>query len=340
MLAALVSACTPDSADPIAAPDAAPAPTALEPAGTFTLASTYALAAPPPELAPLLGELATATDDADDPTAYLVDLVVDALPEGNARTVAVVLAPYVAANLHDRVAAYAPELVPALRAMATGAARIATRFTTLEDLVVIGDASADRTGHTAIGHARRSVRGVRVDATDIPFSSIGLADTTTDAEITVELVGTATRAEEPRQYWHRLAITRHTLSLPVAAWFRPAFDRAVIPSVVPEATDLASALRTLVDCPRLGALISDAVGLGSPALYAQACAIGLVTGARAIYERFPATTTPAASLALVGVARAIDRDNDGVMDAVSDGVWTGTLGSISVGTSSFEGTAR
>ncbi len=337
-LAASTTACTPDSADPIAAPDASPPPRALDPAGTYALTSTFTLAAPPPDLAPLLAELAIATDGPDDPTAYLVDLVVGALPEGNARTVASVLAPYVATQLHDRIATYAPELAPALREMAVGATRIATRFSTLETLVVSGT-TIDQDA-VARGRASRRLRGVRIDNTDIAFSSIGLADPSVDAELAVELVGTATRAEEPRALSNRVVIARHAVALPIGAWFRAAFDRAAVPAVVPGATDLATALRALVDCPRLGGLVADAVGIGSAALYAQACSIGIGVAAREIYERFPAASAPPHELAIMGVARAMDRDGDGIMDAIDAGVWTGTLGDISVGTSVFEGTSR
>jgi hypothetical protein len=337
LVVASMTACSPDSADPIGAPDAAPPPTALDPAGRYAISSTHALAAPPPDIAPLLAELAAATDGSDDPTAYLVDLVVNELPEGSARSVAIVLAPYVATELHGRIAAYAPNLAPALRAMAMGAQRISTRFSTIEDMVITADPPV---GYIARGRVRRTIRGIRIDNTEIPFSAIGLADASAEAEITVELVGMATRAEDPRVLSNRVAIARHALPLSVGAWFRPAFDRAVIPSVVPGATDLAAAFRTLVDCPRLGALIAEAVGIGPASLYAQACTIGVGVGARTIYERFPGTDARPLALDVMGVARAIDRDGDGVMDAVDGGVWSGRLGEVSVGAAVFDGTSR
>jgi hypothetical protein len=337
LVIAICAACTPDSADPIAAPDAAPPPSALDPGGRFVVTSTHALPAPPPDLSPLLAELAAATDGGDDPTAYLVDLVVAELPEGSARSVALVLAPYVAAELHGRIAAYAPELAPALRSIATGAIRISTRFATIEDLAIT---SSPVDGYVARGRVQRTIRGVRVDSTDLAFGSIGIADASTEAEITVELVGMATRAEEPRALSNQIAITRHAVPLPLAGWFRPAFDRVVIPSVVPGAMDLAAAFHALVDCPRLGALIAEAVGFGPASLYAEACSLGLAVGARKIYERFPSTSARAMALDVSGTARAIDRDHDGVMDAIDGGVWSGRLGEQSVGASVFEGTSR
>ncbi|MFN0252364.1 MAG: hypothetical protein ACKV2T_36145 [Kofleriaceae bacterium] len=344
VLALSIAACSPESADPSAAPDAAPPPSALDPAGHFTLASTYSLPAPPPSVAPLLAELSAATDGVSDPTTYLVDLVVAELPEGNARTVASVLAPYVAIELHDRIDAYAPELVPALRAMALGAARMSTRFTMLESLAVDSTvASVEESDQRMMrGRATRTIRGVRVDNTSMMFASIGIPDTSAPTAITVELVGIATSgaAEDPRALSNRVTIAHHAIALPVGAWFRAAFDRAVIPTIVPGATDLAQALRTLVDCPRLGALVAEAVGIGSASLYAQACTVGLAAGANAIYARFPSVDSPALSLEVIGVARATDANGDGVMDAIEGGVWTGSLGGMSVGTTVFEGVPR
>ncbi len=334
-----VVACTPETADPIAAPDAAPL-TAMDPSGRFAVTSVHALPSPPPELAPLVAELAAATDGVDDPTAYLVDLVVAELPEGSARSIATVLAPYVAAELHGRIAAYAPDLAPALRALALGATRISTRFATIEELAIT---SKPPEGFVARGRVQRTIRGVRVEDMDLSFGSLGIPDASIEAEVSVELVGVASSAEslaESRVLSNHVAIARHAMPLPLAAWFRPAFDRVVIPAVVPGATDLASALRTLVDCPRLGGLIAEAVGIGGASLYSQACSVGLAVGARKIYEQFPSTSARAMALDVSGTARAVDRDDDGVMDAIDGGVWTGRLGELPVGASVFEGTSR
>lgn len=332
------AACAPESADPIAGPDAAPSPVVLDPAGRFSITSTHALLAPPAELAPLLGELAAATDGGDDPTAYLVDLVVAQLPDGNARTLATVLAPYVAAELHGRIAAYAPGLAPAVRALAAGASRIATRFATLEDVAIV---AAPPVGYIAQARAQRTLRGVRVDGTDLSFGAIGLPDPSASVEVTVELVGGISRDPSASSTLaNQLAIARHVVPLPLAGWFRAAFDRVVVPAIVPGAGDLTGAFRVLVDCPRLGGLLAEAIGFGSPALYGEACAVGLAVAARTIYEQFPSTSARPLQLDVSGTARAADRDGDGVMDAIDGGVWTGRLGDVSVGASVFEGTAR
>lgn len=348
-----VPACSSADEAPAAPPDAAPPRHALDPSGTFIARSTYALSAPPKELAPLLAELATATDDYDDPSGYLVDLIVAQLPEGTPRTIATALAPYVASYVQARIDMYAPDLAPGLHAMATGAARIATRFETVEELRIVADVRDDaearlhpddgpndgaNDGATAstsrTARAHRAITGVAFDDVAIAFDDVGLATPGEDAAVTVETFD-ATNVPD------RIAFAKHAIRVPYGAWFRVGFDRAVIPAVVPGATDLASALRALVRCPRLGALIADALGVGSPSLYASACSIGLGVGARAIYERFPSVADARAyDLSLAGEATAIDRDDDGVMDAIIDGRWTGQLGESSVASSRFEGAAR
>lgn len=336
-IALVASACSPEPNDQVAAPDAAAPRAPLDPSGTFVAHSTYALAAPPPQLAPLLAELSAATDGIDDPSGYLVDLVVAELPEGTARTIGSALAPYVAWYVNSRLSEFAPTFVPSVRAMATGAQRIATRFGTIEELRIVADGEAKTDVSVApprTARVRRTIVGAQFDEVAMHFDDLGLPDATIDTNASVE---TFASSRVPDQ----LAIATHEVSVPFAAWFRAGFDRAVIPTVVPGATDLASALRTLVSCPRLGVLIAEALEVGSPSLYAQACSLGLGVGARAIYERFPsATDAQRYRLVLTGSATALDYDKDGVMDSIADGTWTGRLDDTAVGAAFFDGASR
>jgi hypothetical protein len=336
----LATACSSPDDAPVATPDAPPR-VALDPSGTFVVHSMYTLTAPPPDLAPLLAELSRATDDADDPSAYLVNLVVAELPEGTPRTIGSALAPYVAWYVNSRLSAFAPNFVPGVRAMAAGAHRIATRFGTIEEMrIVANDASktdvsnADAVAPPRTGSVRRTIVGAQFDDVAFAFADVGLPDASTTSKLAVQ---TFTSDRVPDQ----LAIERHGVRVPYAAWFRLGFDRAVIPAVVPGATDLASALAVLVDCARLGSLIADALEVGSPLLYAHACTIGLGVGARAIYERFPsASDTQLYALDLAGTATAVDADRDGVMDTITDGAWAGRLDDTAVGAAVFDGMSR
>lgn len=309
----LSSACaTSDDATP---PGPSPVPVAIDPAGSYVVRSTFALPEPPASTAPVLAELHAATDGPDDPSRYLIDLVVARLPEGNVKIAAQALTPYVASYVNVHLAAVAPHFLDGIRDLTAGLERVAQRFGTMEAIAIDGE-----------GHVRRTIEGARFEAVEVLFAPIGLPDITVDTQIVLAR--------------DRLTVADHTLPLPYARMLRLGFDRAAIPKVVPACSDLACALRSLVDCPALGALISERVGLGSPNLYAQACAIGLTATASAIYDRLPAFDSEPLELRTMGTARAADTDRDGPMDAIEAGTWKGTLAGMPLGGASFTGVAR
>jgi hypothetical protein len=313
VLALIVSlvACDDHAASP--APDATPVPIDLR--GRFEVQGSLALAAPPSLVATVLSDLAAATDGPDDPSRFLLELIVDRLPPGRIKTLAVELTPFVAAYVNGRIAIVAPQLAGGVRKLVDGLGRIARRFGTIEDVEIHGS-----------GHLRRTIEGIRFDTVAILFDEVGLAATTVDAVVTRE--------------GDRLTIAGHRAGIAYGPLLRLGLDRAVIPAVVPGATDLAQALTALVDCPRLGELIAEAIGLGAPALYAQACAVGLTTAATRIYDRLPAPDAPPVVLEVTGTARIVDRDGNGATDAIEDGVWMGTFDAARLGAATFHGTSR
>jgi len=277
--------------------------------------SSIPLAAPPVAMTDVLLELATATDGPDDPSRYLIDLVIDRLPEGYTKTFAAQIAPYVAAYVNLRIASAAPRFVPGTRTLVDGLERIAQRIATIEHVEI------DRSGTLT-----RTIEGLRFDAVDVYFADVGLADVTATARVTVAGEG--------------LVIAAHRASIAYGELVRLGFDRAVIPSVVHGARDLAAALRGLVDCERLGALIAEAVGLGAPGLYAGACEVGLTTVAARIYARMPPLDAAPLLLEVAGTARAVDREGNGTMDAMVEGRWLGTFDGVAVGAAVFDGASR
>ena len=282
VLTATVACAAGSSGDPPelpAGPDARPLP--LDPSGAYAVRSTFTLVATPVAVADVLAELRRATDGPDDPSRYLVELAIARLPEGQPRALAQVLAPYVAAYVNERLATVAPRLIEGLRALVAGLDRIALRFGTLEQLQIEAD-----------GGVRRTLHGLHLDGVDLPFAAHGLADSTG-----------VTRAvfDEP---W--LGLHTHVTRLGHGALLRLGLDRVVIPGVVPAARDLAGALHALVDCARLGALIADRIGLGTPALYGQACTLGLTVAAAELYDRLPAVGAPPVVLEVAGSVRAVD----------------------------------
>jgi hypothetical protein len=308
---------------PAPAPDAAPPSTVpTHPTGVFALASTFDVHLPA-AAEPAIAVLTAATDGPDDPTRYLVDRMLASLPDGTAKTIAMTVAPYVAAYVNARLVDIAPRFVAGLDGIATGVARIATHFGTVETLRVADD-----------GTGVRTITAVRFDvgraATVVHLADAGLADISAAVRVTLDAAG-------------RFTISEHAHDLPYGTILRLGVDRAVVPSVEPAAHDLAGALGTLLDCDRLGAVIADRVGLGSAALYGGACRAAMTAIASEIDAHLAAIDQTSLGIEVAGAATALDDTGDGVVDELRAGRWTGAVYSgperVLIDAASFTGAA-
>lgn len=326
---ALAAPACAEASGPMMPPDPVSVP--IDPAGHYAVTSSLSLASVPPPAVHVLSELGSATDGPDDPSRYLIDLMIERMPEGGWKTSAIALAPYFAAYLNNHLAQVAPHFAPGARALAAGLERIAQRFGTIETLDVTNDGEltgdASRSDAITSASVRRTLLGLRFDVdgrdlADVRFAPLGLPDVATKAHAT--LAG------------DRFTIDRHSLALPYTRLLRLGFDFAVIPSVVPGAHDLATALEELVNCDALGVLASDWMGIGSPEFYASACRIGLTALAAKIYDKLDTIDPATLSLELDGVGDAVDPDHDGPMDAIERGLWAGDFAGVAV-TGSFDG---
>ena len=291
------AACGSDEVD--LGPDSSPPPV-LVVDGIFDAHSRFTLTAPPVEAGAMLTALASATDGGDDPSRYLVDLVVAQLPEGTARDVAEFLAPSIAAYVQLKVDAVAPRFVPGVRALAAGLSRLSTDLAFHEMLEVTeGGATVRRT----------------LTALDVGGQIVDLAPVTARARATLTPAGTGAPND------HRLVVDAHAIRLEYGELLRRGFDEAIVPSVVPDALHLGQALAALVDCPRLGGLVAEHIGLGSPSLYSHACVLGLAAAAAELDAHMPRDL--AVTLTVEGAARAVDSDRDGDVDTLHGGSWVG-----------------
>jgi hypothetical protein len=307
-----IPACA--SGDTAASPDAA---IDISPAGDFSLHSSFVLTAPPPNAADVLAELSAATDNVDDPARYLVDRLVARLPEGKTRQYAESLAPYFAAYLQTKLDTIAPRFSEGIRELVEGTQRIAHRVETIEHVTISSD-----------GTARREIEGLRWGPNAVDFTGIAPVVTT------VMLMPPADAARAA-PYERQLVFASHQLRVPFGALLRAGFDNTVIPTVVPRTFTLASALDHLVDCPRIGSITSEWMGIGSPELYATACSSALTSLAAHVYAMFVALDAEPFIIELSGVARAFDLDASGAMDRLDEGRWVGMFG-----TGTFEGKRR
>jgi hypothetical protein len=338
-LVAASGACSDDP--PPFAPDGSVAALPIDPAGRYQVTSTFSLASPPPAALEALAELTAMSDGADDPSRYLIDLMIARLPDGTVKTYASAIAPYVASYVNQRISQVAPRFVDGSRAMASGLMRIAQHFGTTETFDIASDGPrVEADDHVAEGKwLARTIVGLRFDlhggrdVADVRFGPLGLPDIATRSVVMLDgtmLGGAVAHAPDA------LSITKHTVALPYARMVRLGFDFAVIPDVVPGAHDLGQALVALVDCDRLAAAVAECVGLGSPSFYATACSAGLGAVATKLYARLDTIEGAALPLELAGQARAVDTNRDGAMDAVSAGTWSGAFATVGV-TGGFEG---
>jgi hypothetical protein len=285
------------------------------PAGVFSLHSAYDIAAMP---GGIVDEWEVA---ADDPARYLAERIVAGLPDGPVKTAAHQAIPFVAAYLDGQLAEIAPRLQRGLAEASVKLVAIATRFGTNEILRVTHQSNATRT----IAGFRFLVGSAPVD---VAFADHGDPDATVAVKLELDKAG-------------NLAIAEHVVQLSYGRLLRLGLDHAVVPSIVPSATGVAEMLRNLVDCKRVGKLVSDALGANAPDVFATACTIGLVAAARELDDRLAGLDASPLVLDATGAARGVDMDHDGSMDAIVDGLWSGTArvtaGAVPLAGSTFLG---
>ncbi|MDB4954729.1 MAG: hypothetical protein JWO36_2298 [Myxococcales bacterium] len=292
----LIAAC---SEPPHALPDGGVIP--RNPYGTFAVTSGLDFGSPPGTAATLVSGLLAMTDGPDDPSRYIIDRLVESMPDGTAKTAARALAPFVAAYLNVRVMAIAPHFVDGVRSISNGLDGIARHVTTLETLRIAADGTT------------RTIDGIRFQVGPKPIDISWTGSAGASLTTTLDAQG-------------RLAFSEHAMSFAYGRMLRTGLELAVIPSVDPAAHDLSQALRDLVDCAQLGKLVSDKVGLGSPALYEAACATGMTAAASDFYARLATLDGSLLQLHMRGAAHAHDLDGSGTMDTFDTGDWKGTVG--------------
>lgn len=292
-------------------------------AGRWALHSDYDLAASLPGTAgEVVNVFIAATDGPDDPTRYIVDLLIAELPDGSVKDFAMSSAPFVAGYLNDRLTDCAPQLVDRIIAVGNKFGQAAHHFGMIELLDVGKD-----------GTATHTVSGVHFDIDQIPvdfaFADEGQPDVVVQG-IAVTLDGT-----------HTIKIAKHAVPLSYGQVLRLALDKAIIPAIDPAAVDLSALLHGLVDCHAVGRDVYEALGVGSTSGFESACISGLTAGANAIYAEIDSVDGTALELSIAGTAKAVDTNADATLDKLQTGMWTGELSyggtSVPLGKATFYG---
>jgi hypothetical protein len=280
------------------------------PEGKYSLQSDFDIASNTPgKVGEVVNAFIDMTDSPDDPTKWVVDHAIAAMPSGTLKTLASSAAPLITGYLNDRILQVAPNFVAKMKDIGNKFGDVAKHFGTLETLEISKAGTAYAATHTVTGmHFTVDAVGM-----DFPFADSGMTNVVaTNVAIGYDPTG-------------KLTIGEHAVPLSYGKILRLALDKAIIPTVDGGASDLGTVLNDLVDCNQVGQAISDQVGFGSPGTYASACTAGLAAGADYIYKKINDLDGSALEFGIAGSAKALDTNHDSKLDSIQRGSWTGNL---------------
>jgi len=289
-------------------PDNPDLPVPVTAEGRYTVQSEFDLATNVPGTpGVVVNYFINATDDPDDPTKFIVEQIIKALPDGTLKNVVTSAAPSVASYLNGKLLEVAPGFLVRVIDIGDAFGDVARHFGTIETLEI-----------DAAGRATKLVHGVHfvVDGVPMDFSlaDYGVAD--------IKVDGLQVRLEESGQ----LTIAEHRFGVSYGALLKVALDKAIVPMLDPSAHNVGDLLTKAVDCQKVGQYVYDVIGLGSPSTFHSACTSGLNAAASALYKQLQNLDGSALELGIAGTSRAVDRNRDGKMDEIQNGSWIGQLG--------------
>ena len=279
----------------------------LTPEGKFSMTSTFDVATNLPGTAgAVINGIIDATDSADDPTHWILDQLVKQLPDGSFKNIVNGSVPFLAGYLNDRLLDVAPDFVLTLRDLGNKFGQVARNFGTIETYDI-----------NAAGVATKVVQGVefKIDQLELQYMFKDYAMTD------VNVMNVAVALDKTG----RLTIGDHKVGLSYGKVLRIALDEVVIPLIDPTAVTVADLLKNVVNCQAVGAYIYEAINIGSASTFQSACTAGLQAGGQAVYSLINKVDDNALEFGINGVAKGIDKNHDGKMDAIQTGAWTGTL---------------
>ncbi|HEY4239415.1 MAG TPA: hypothetical protein VGM88_06340 [Kofleriaceae bacterium] len=287
--------------------DTTPTPLTID--GAYTLRSSYDLATNiPGTVGDVINTIIAATDDPDDPTHWLLDELIDAMPGGTFKTLLENAEPFVTGYLNDRLLEWAPSFVTTMVNVGNNFGELAKHVGLNETLVIT---SAD--GQTL---ATRTITGVHFDVnnhpTDIAFADAGIS--------VAPVAGIAVTVDQTG----KLTLAQNQIALPYGAILRLGLDAVVIPSIDPNATDLVSLMEDQVHCDLVGDAIADAIGFGGASTFESACHDALSAAADFIYSKIDDISGVGLTIDASGVAKIIDTTGDHEADTIATGTWDGT----------------
>jgi hypothetical protein len=292
-------------------------PHTMDATGKYAVQSTFDIATNVPGTAgAIVNGIIDATDSPDDPTHWVLDQIVNQLPNGTAKTLLQGAIPFVSGYLNDRVLDWAPDFVTTMVQVGNDFGDITKHFGLNETLDVAGGGvdgqySAVRTSFGA--HFK-----IDTQTFDLAFADYNVQNVVVNG-IGIQLDATG-----------KLSVGDHVLPLPYGGIIHIGLDAAVIPMVDANAHNLNELLANHIDCLAVGTYINNALvenfGFGPGASAMQsACTAGLNAGANAIYAKLNTLNSTAMEFDLNGTAKTADANHDYKVDALQTGKWEGSM---------------
>ncbi len=285
----------------------------LDATGTYTVHSTFDLATNMPGTAgAVVNTIIDATDDADDPSRWIVDQILNQLPSGPVKTVLQGAEAIGVGALNDELLSIAPDFVTTMVQVGQDFGDLAKHVGLHETLTLTASGTA---GSYVATHA---VTGLHYELGnqkgDLLFANYQLPNVQVDTvAVTMDATG-------------QLTIAAHDLPISYGKLLRLGLDAAIIPLIDSSAHNLNDLLAHQVDCKAVGNAIASAIGFSSAAgTLAAACSAGLAAGSDLVYSKINAIDGTALKFSINGSARAVDRNNDRQIDQIQTGTWAGTL---------------
>jgi hypothetical protein len=290
--------------------------TQLTAAGNYAMTSTYDVSTNiPGTVGTIINDFIDATNGPNEPTQWLLQLLVNQLPSGTVQTIANDALPFVSGYLNDQLLNWAPTFVTDIITVGNDFGDITKKFG-VNETYAITTASG---GYTAVDTATGVHFTIGTVAEDFAFTDYNATNVVVNG-VPVQMDATG-----------KLTIGEHQLPLPYGKILNIALDAAIIPLVDPNATDLASLFADEIDCNSVGTYIEQAIDndlgidLGS-SVFVTACTDGLKAGANLITSQLNNISATALNFDLAtGIAKGVDTNGDGSIDQFNAGAWTGTL---------------
>jgi hypothetical protein len=288
-----------------------PTPQVTDVTGMYAMHSTFDISTNMPgTVGDVVNTIISATDDPDDPTKWVVDLMLSKMSSGTFKSLLQGAEPFVVGYINDRILSIAPDFVSTMVQMGKDFGDIAKNFGLVETLNVAGSVDAGLMSvHTVTGaHFKLDTQEA-----DFAFADFGTPNVVVNGVAVTLASG------------NKLAIADHKLPLSYGKILRIGLDGMIIPALDATATNLDQLLEAKVDCNAVGQAMADAIGFGGASTFAAGCHLGLQAGADLIYSKITGIDATALNFDIAGTVRAVDSNNDGKADKLQTGAWTGML---------------